>query len=113
MKIATCAGSRHIYRLRRQGPTDSVTGDICLGFAWDVTARSLLGMKLATLERVLAQRMEILCLLRPFPTHTVQHWLDMDAAAREHEPGRRPSAVLSRLSNMGLYFHSDNVLTVP
>ena len=75
-------GSQHRYKLRRQAPRDSVTGDICLGFAWDVTARSLLGMKLATLERVLAQRVEILCLLRPTSPRAVQHWVDQDAASQ-------------------------------
>ena len=79
------AGSKHTYTLRRSGPSDEVTGTIALGFAWDITARSLLLMKLATLEGVLAQRVEILCMLRPTPSRSVQGWVEADAQAPKLE----------------------------
>ena len=79
------AGSKHHYTLRRSGPSDEVTGTIALGFAWDITARSLLLMKLATLERVLAQRVEILCLLRPTAPRVVQAWVEADAQPHDAE----------------------------
>ena len=52
-----------------------VSGQLQLGFAWDVTARSLLSLKLAALENVLAQRQEILCALDPVPAATVLRWI--------------------------------------
>ena len=44
----------------RRSAADAVRGSIRLSFSWDVTARSLLNLKLAALERVLAQRTEVL-----------------------------------------------------
>ena len=51
-----------------------------LSFAWDVTARSLLNLKLAALERVLAQRTEILCMLNPVDAATALAWAKEDGA---------------------------------
>ena len=81
-----------MYTLRRRGPSDEVTGTVALGFAWDITARSLLLMKLATLERVLAQRVEILCMLRPTPSRSVQGWVIADAQPPEADQVQAPSS---------------------
>ena len=59
----------------RRDAGDVVSGQLQLGFAWDVTARSLLSLKLAALENVLAQRQEILCALSPVPAATVLRWI--------------------------------------
>jgi hypothetical protein len=45
---------------------------------WDVTARGLLSIKLHALERVLAQRREILSALQPVPPLTVAGWAAPD-----------------------------------
>ena len=71
---ALAAGSKHWYTLMRRDAGDSVSGRLQLGFAWDVTARSLLSLKLAALENVLAQRQEILCALNPVPASVTQRW---------------------------------------
>ncbi|KAK9815754.1 hypothetical protein WJX72_009012 [[Myrmecia] bisecta] len=68
-------GSKRWYTLARRSAHDSVAGRLKLGFAWDVTARSLLTLKLAMLERVLAQRVEILCMLQPVPAQVAADWL--------------------------------------
>ncbi|BDA48868.1 probable vacuolar protein sorting-associated protein 13A at C-terminar half [Coccomyxa sp. Obi] len=67
-------GSKHWYTLMRRDAADTVSGQLQLGFAWDVTARSLLSLKLAALENVLAQRQEILCALNPVPASVTQRW---------------------------------------
>jgi len=59
LKVATLAGSKHWFPLMRRSAADAARGSIRLSFSWDVTARSLLNLKLATLERVLAQRSEV------------------------------------------------------
>lgn len=68
------AGSKHWYTLMRRDAGDAVSGRLQLGYAWDVTARSLLGLKLAALENVLSQRQEILCALNPVPAHVAHRW---------------------------------------
>ncbi len=68
------AGSKHWYTLMRRDAGDAVSGQLQLGFNWDVTARSLLSLKLAALENVLSQRQEILCALNPVPASTAQRW---------------------------------------
>jgi hypothetical protein len=45
-----------------------------LRFVWEVTARSLLTIKMHALERVLAQRQEILAALQPVPPLVVRGW---------------------------------------
>lgn len=72
-------GSKHWFPLMRRSATDSVRGSIRLSFAWDVTARSLLNLKLAALERVLAQRIEVLCMLNPTTADTALQWAKEDA----------------------------------
>jgi hypothetical protein len=67
------AGSRW-YTLMRRSPTDEVSGSLRLAFEWDVTARGLLTLKLHALERVLQQRVEILCMLRPVPLAVAETW---------------------------------------
>lgn len=64
----------------RRSAADNVSGSIRLSFAWDVTARSLLNLKLTALERVLAQRTEVLCMLNPVPVETAIKWAREDAA---------------------------------
>ena len=52
-----------------------MSGRLQLEFAWDVTARSLLSLKLAALENVLCQRTEILCALNPVPAAKAFRWI--------------------------------------
>lgn len=80
----------------RDRATDDVSGRIRLGFAWDVSARSLLRLKLAVLERIYAQRQEILCMLRPVLPQTSVRWVAAYVAAsdaqRKHGEQVRPSS---------------------
>ncbi|KAL6785838.1 hypothetical protein ACKKBG_A00370 [Auxenochlorella protothecoides x Auxenochlorella symbiontica] len=79
------------YPLMRRCAADTVSGELQLRFAWEVTARGLLTIKLGVLERVLRQRTEILCALRPVPAATAALWaVDVDgkeAAAAAAEGG--------------------------
>lgn len=68
------AGKERWFTLIRRTPHDTVQGRLCLAFAWDVTARGLLQLKLAALERVLAQRTEILSMLHPVPADVTTGW---------------------------------------
>lgn len=45
-----------------------------LDITWEASARSVLTTKLRALERVLAQRQEILAALRPVPAAVVRTW---------------------------------------
>lgn len=63
----------------RRSAGEAVSGSIRLSFAWDVTARSLLNLKLAALERVLAQRTEVLCMLSPTNADTALKWANEDS----------------------------------
>lgn len=69
------ADTRHWFTLRRRDATDNVSGRLQLEFAWDVTARSLLSLKLSALENVLCQRTEILCALNPVPASKAYKWI--------------------------------------
>ena len=66
----------------RSVASDDVHGRIRLGFTWDVSARSLLQLKLDVLERVYAQRLEILCMLKPVQVSASQRWI---TAYAEHK----------------------------
>ena len=57
-----------------------MSGRLQLEFAWDVTARSLLSLKLAALENVLCQRTEILCALNPVPAAKAFRWIQKGPA---------------------------------
>ena len=61
------------------------SGQLQLRFVWEVTARSLLTIKLHALERVLAQRQEILAALQPVPPAVVRGWAPPDGG--EDGPG--------------------------
>ena len=50
------------------------SGQVQLRIVWEVTARSLLTIKLHALERVLAQRREILAALQPVPPTLARQW---------------------------------------
>jgi hypothetical protein len=82
------AGSRQWYTLMRRDAGDAVSGRLQLGFAWDVTARSLLSLKLQALENVLSQRQEILCALNPVPPYTTLKWMKALAASKDKESGK-------------------------
>ena len=73
-RAAGVAGGRRWFTLTRSTATDDVHGRIRLGFTWDVTARSLLQLKLGVLERIFAQRLEILCMLKPVLPQTALRW---------------------------------------
>ena len=45
-----------------------------LSFEWDITAKGLLGLQLEAMERVLVQRLEILCMLDPVPASRAIDW---------------------------------------
>ena len=47
------------FPLMRRAAGDTVSGRLQLGFDWDFNARNLLRLKLAALEEVLAQRIEV------------------------------------------------------
>lgn len=68
------AGSPVWFPLMRRSAADIVSGELELRFLWDVTARGLLNIKLTALERVLAQRREILAALQPVPLQTALKW---------------------------------------
>lgn len=61
-------------------------------FAWDVTAKGLLSIKLHALERVLEQRREILAALQPVP-----------AEVRMRSPTRLPSSCLACAGSLSSY----------
>ncbi len=46
-----------------------------MGFSWEITVRSLLTLKLSIMERVLAQRIEILRMLHPVLPDKALDWL--------------------------------------
>ena len=95
------AGSKHWYTLMRRDAGDSVSGRLQLGFAWDVTARSLLSLKLAALENVLAQRQEILCALNPVPASVTQRWTrEALKAPEDNLQARRPPVHLLGCSSV-------------
>ena len=88
-----CADTRHWFTLRRRDAGDNVSGRLQLEFAWDVTARSLLSLKLAALENVLCQRTEILCALNPVPASRAYKWLQKAPdTPQSHKAGWHPSA---------------------
>ncbi|KAK9800258.1 hypothetical protein WJX73_008605 [Symbiochloris irregularis] len=76
-------GGRRWFTLMRNSASDDVHGRIRLGFTWDVSARSLLQLKLDVLERVYAQRLEILCMLKPVPIMTSQRWISAYEASKQ------------------------------
>lgn len=67
-------GTPFWFPLMRRSAADTVSGQVQLRFQWDVTARGLLTIKLAALERVLAQRREILAALQPVPVQMALKW---------------------------------------
>lgn len=69
-----------------------MSGRLQLEFAWDVTARSLLSLKLAALENVLCQRTEILCALNPVPASKAFKWIQSAPATPKssHQASRFP-----------------------
>eukprot|EP00887_Chlorella_sp_A99_P007742 scaffold20.g7742.t1 len=77
------------FPLMRRGAGDSVTGRLQLRFQWEITARGLLTIKLHALERVLAQRREILAALTPVGPQVVLRW--KPAPAPEEERDREAS----------------------
>lgn len=79
LRFKTFIGSKHWFHLMRRSAGEAISGSIRLSFAWDVTARSLLNLKLAALERVLAQRTEVLCMLNPTHADKALSWAKEDA----------------------------------
>ena len=56
-----------------------------LTFEWDITAKGLLGLQLEAMERVLAQRLEILCMLDPVSAPAALAWAVHKQSARSHK----------------------------
>ena len=70
-----------------------MSGRLQLEFAWDVTARSLLSLKLAALENVLCHRTEILCALNPVPAAKAFRWIQKGPRSpKGPQQARPPSA---------------------
>ena len=65
------------------------SGPLQLRFVWEVTARSLLTIKMHALERVLAQRREILAALQPVPPGVVRGWAPPESGAAQAEAAER------------------------
>eukprot|EP00891_Asterochloris_glomerata_P007978 jgi/Astpho2/7978/Aster-x0337 len=82
-------GTKQWYPLMRRATFDRVSGRLQLAFAWDVSARGLLVLRLRALEHVLQQRKEILCMLKPISPRDAIHWShDRDASGkRKNEAG--------------------------
>ncbi len=68
----------------RRAAGEEIGGRVRLSFEWDITARGLLALKLAALERVLIQRTEILCMLHPVSPRMAAAW----GAAPHGQPQR-------------------------
>lgn len=83
------AGTPLWLPLARRDAGDAVSGQLQLRFVWEVTARSLLTIKLHALERVLAQRQEILAALQPVPPAVVRAWAPPDSGAVQAEAAER------------------------
>ena len=64
-----------------------------LSFEWDITAKGLLSLQLEAMERVLVQRLEILCMLNPVPASRALGWALHKAEAQP--PKVRLSTILS------------------
>lgn len=76
-------GTKQWYPLMRRATFDRVSGRLQLAFAWDVSARGLLVLRLRALEHVLQQRKEILCMLKPISPRDAIHWShDRDASGK-------------------------------
>ena len=69
------AAEQQWYTLTRSNAHDRVSGRLRMGFSWEITVRSLLTLKLSIMERVLAQRVEILCMLHPVLPQKALGWL--------------------------------------
>lgn len=83
------AGTPLWLPLMRRDAGDTVCGQLQLRFVWEVTARSLLTIKLHALERVLAQRQEILAAVRPVQPAVVRSWAPPDSTAAQAEAAER------------------------
>lgn len=70
-----------------------------LSFEWDITAKGLLGLQLEAMERVLVQRVEILCMLSPVPASRALGW----ALHKAHPPPSKVPLppILRTLSPLG------------
>lgn len=83
------AGTPLWLPLARRDAGDAVSGQLQLRFVWEVTARSLLSIKLHALERVLAQRQEILAALQPVQPAVVRSWAPPESGAAQAEAAER------------------------
>ena len=62
-----------------------------LAFEWEITAKGLLALQLSAMERVLAQRQEILCMLSPVLAQRALGWAKhKDPRHRDAKVGPRP-----------------------
>lgn len=66
--------SPHLPALLSNASLVCCSGQVQLDITWEASARSVLTTKLRALERVLAQRQEILAALRPVPAAVVRGW---------------------------------------
>jgi hypothetical protein len=86
------AGTPLWLPLMRRDAGDAVAGQLQLRFVWEVTARSLLTIKLHALERVLAQRREILAALQPVAPEVVRGWAPPEPGSEAGEEERSAAA---------------------
>ncbi|KAK9867091.1 hypothetical protein WJX84_006946 [Apatococcus fuscideae] len=91
------------YTLTRSNAHDRVTGRLRMGFSWEITVRSLLTLKLSIMERVLAQRVEILCMLHPVQPQKALDWLSLTEPPVTHQGNvEHPSPNLHSQADAGL-----------
>ena len=67
-------GAERWVTLTRRSAADTVAGRVKLTFGWDVSPRGLLALKIRALERVLAQRLEVVMALTPVPAAVALAW---------------------------------------
>lgn len=89
----------------RRTAGDKVSGAVRLSFAWDVTARSLLTLKLNALERVMAQRVEVLCMLNPVTADIALQWAKEDLRSEAPAPESKVQLTSTLLSPSNRIVH--------
>lgn len=70
------------YMLTRRSGQQHITGQIKLAFEWTFTREAILQLEVVELERILAQKLEVLAMLQPLPSNKVAELLPDSQAAR-------------------------------
>ena len=83
LQVRFCAAVSTLSLVRQLLSWLHVAEQVRLAFEWDITAKGLLALQLGAMERVLAQRQEILCMLSPVLAPHALAW------AKQKEPHRQ------------------------